>query len=101
MLLNPGIQSSADQYNTSQTGSVHLSCDASPWRQARSRIPGGTEPMEDEEDDTWFPFMNETQVATEECVAGGLAYCAIINFLQRFSEQLLVNLLWTQKNRQN
>ncbi|TNN76250.1 hypothetical protein EYF80_013538 [Liparis tanakae] len=47
-----GEEEALDQYNTSQAGSVHLSCDVSPWRRAGRRKPGGTEPKEDEDDDT-------------------------------------------------
>lgn len=61
-----------DQYNTSQTGSVHLSCGVSLQRQSGSTGPRGAEPKQDADDDTWFPFMNETQVGTEERVGGGV-----------------------------
>lgn len=99
MWLNPDISSSTDQYNTSKTGSVYLICGVSPQRLTGSRGPRGTEPKQDVDDDTWFPFMNETQVDTESVwremwgmgedgavlTSSGSAphCCAISNFLHR------------------
>lgn len=52
-------------------------CVSAP-QQTRSRGPGGSEPKQDADDDTWFPFMNETWAGSEESVWGGVCVCACV-----------------------